>query len=93
MPGIGIPELLVLGLVVLIVFGPKRLPEMGRSLGRGLREFKSSVTGSKEEDELFTLPAELTVAEEVESPRRRNPEGRGQLAGSGRLRKGESATP
>lgn len=47
MPGfIGIPELLVLGLVVLLLFGPKRLPEMGRSLGHGLREFKDSVTGS-----------------------------------------------
>ncbi len=46
MPGwIGFPELLVLLLVVLLVFGPKRLPEMGRSLGRGMREFKDSVTG------------------------------------------------
>jgi sec-independent protein translocase protein TatA len=46
MPGfIGFPELIVLGLVALLVFGPKRLPEMGRSLGRGMREFKDSVTG------------------------------------------------
>ena len=46
MPGfIGFPELLLLGLVVLLVFGPKRLPEMGRSLGRGMREFKDSVSG------------------------------------------------
>ena len=46
MPGfIGVPELLLLGLVALLVFGPKRLPEMGRSLGRGMREFKDSVTG------------------------------------------------
>ena len=36
MPGfIGLPEILLLGLVVLLVFGPKRLPEMGRSMGRG----------------------------------------------------------
>jgi len=49
MPGfIGFPELLLLGLVALLVFGPKRLPEMGRSLGRGLREFKSSVTGDED---------------------------------------------
>ena len=47
MPGfIGMPELLLLGLVALLVFGPKRLPEMGRSLGRGMREFKDSVSGS-----------------------------------------------
>jgi sec-independent protein translocase protein TatA len=46
MPGfIGLPELLLLGLVVLVLFGPKRLPEMGRGLGKGLREFKDSVTG------------------------------------------------
>ena len=50
MPGfIGLPELIVLGLVVLLVFGPKRLPEMGRSLGRGMREFKDSVTGDDDE--------------------------------------------
>ena len=47
MPGfIGFPEILLLGLVVLVVFGPKRLPEMGRSLGHGLREFKDSVTNN-----------------------------------------------
>jgi sec-independent protein translocase protein TatA len=52
--GIGWVEILILLLVALLVFGPKRLPEMGRSLGRGLREFKDSVTG-KDEDER-TLP-------------------------------------
>jgi sec-independent protein translocase protein TatA len=51
MPGfIGMPELLLLGLVVLLVFGPKRLPELGRSLGRGIREFKGSVTGDHDHD-------------------------------------------
>ncbi|MGH7622534.1 MAG: twin-arginine translocase TatA/TatE family subunit [Gemmatimonadaceae bacterium] len=44
------PELLLLGLVALIVFGPKRLPEMGRGLGKGMREFKESVTGSPRGD-------------------------------------------
>jgi sec-independent protein translocase protein TatA len=38
-------------IVLLIVFGPKRLPEMGRSLGRGMREFKDSITGSDRDDE------------------------------------------
>ena len=47
MPGfIGATELIMLALVALLVFGPKRLPEMGRSLGRGLREFKDSVSTS-----------------------------------------------
>jgi sec-independent protein translocase protein TatA len=57
MPGfIGLPELLLLGLVVLLVFGPKRLPEMGRSMGRGLREFKNSVGGGHD-TEPIDLPA------------------------------------
>jgi sec-independent protein translocase protein TatA len=51
MPGfVGFPELLLLGLVVLLVFGPKRLPEMGRSMGKGLREFKESIAGDKPEE-------------------------------------------
>ncbi len=67
MPGfIGFPELLLLGLVVLLVFGPKRLPEMGRSMGRGLREFKTSITGDKDEVDVsnFAVPAELVHNEE-----------------------------
>jgi len=65
MPGfIGLPELLLLGLVVLLVFGPKRLPEMGRSLGRGMREFKDSVTGGDSKDHL-AIPEELTREREA----------------------------
>jgi len=49
MPGfIGFPEILLLGIVVLVIFGPKRLPEMGRSLGHGLREFKDSMTSNQD---------------------------------------------
>jgi sec-independent protein translocase protein TatA len=66
MPGfVGFPELLLLGLVVLLVFGPKRLPEMGRSLGRGMREFKTSVTGADNEDR-FALPQEPVPVRERE---------------------------
>ncbi len=55
--GIGIWELLILLLVLLLVFGPKRLPEMGRQLGKGMREFKDSVTGdSKDDDDAALLP-------------------------------------
>jgi len=49
--GIGGMELAAILVIALIVFGPKRLPEMGRSLGKGIREFKDSVTGHDEEDE------------------------------------------
>jgi sec-independent protein translocase protein TatA len=45
MPTIGPPELIVILVIALLVLGPKRLPETGRSLGRGLREFKDSITG------------------------------------------------
>jgi sec-independent protein translocase protein TatA len=67
MPGwIGVPELLILLLVVLLVFGPKKLPEMGRSLGRGMREFKSSVTGGDDHHAAeLTAPA---VEEPVRAP-------------------------
>ena len=48
-------EIVIILVIVLIIFGPKRLPDLGRSLGHGMREFKDSVTG-KDKDE---LPAEL----------------------------------
>ena len=54
--GIGIWELLILLLVLLLVFGPKRLPEMGRQLGKGMREFKDSVTGESKDDEAEPRP-------------------------------------
>ena len=60
--GIGIWELLILLLVLLLVFGPKRLPEMGRQLGKGMREFKDSVTGDSTDDE---APVALPPAEPV----------------------------
>ena len=52
--GIGWMELVILLLVALLIFGPKRLPEMGRSLGRGMREFKDSISGK--DDDRAELP-------------------------------------
>ena len=57
MPNIGAPEIILLLLVALLLFGAKRLPEIGRSLGSGMREFKDSVTGHSKDDE--TTVAEL----------------------------------
>lgn len=72
MPGfIGFPELLLFGLVVLLVFGPKRLPEMGRSMGKGLREFKNSVSGDKHgaDEAVIELPPGFTQAStEITTP-------------------------
>jgi sec-independent protein translocase protein TatA len=45
MPNIGTGEIILLLLLALLLFGAKRLPEIGRSLGSGMREFKDSVTG------------------------------------------------
>ena len=53
-PEIGISGLILILVVALLVFGPKRLPEMGRSLGRGMREFKDSISGQGNDE-----PAEL----------------------------------
>ena len=50
--------------IVLIIFGPKRLPELGRSMGRGIREFKGSVTGDdKDQDDVDAERAELEARE------------------------------
>lgn len=72
MPGfIGMPELLLLGIVTLLIFGPKRLPEMGRSLGRGMREFKDSVTGDSKpgpEDTVEARSSELAPAPATTAP-------------------------
>ncbi len=49
MPNIGPMEILVVLVIALIVFGPKRLPELGKSVGKGIREFRGSVTGETAE--------------------------------------------
>jgi len=50
MPTIGPMELVVVLIIALVVVGPKKLPELGRSLGGGMREFKDSVTGKADKD-------------------------------------------
>ncbi len=62
MPDIGPLELGIILLIVLIVFGPKRLPGLGRQLGTGMREFKDSITGKNKDDD--AEPAEPVVREQ-----------------------------
>jgi sec-independent protein translocase protein TatA len=50
MPNIGTGEIVLLLLLALLLFGARRLPEIGRSLGKGMREFKDSVSG-RDDDE------------------------------------------
>lgn len=49
--GIGATELIIVLVIVLIIFGPKKLPQLGRSLGGGLREFRNSVSGKDHDDD------------------------------------------
>lgn len=49
MPNIGPMEILVVLIIALVVFGPKRIPELGKSLGRGINEFRGSVSGDAPE--------------------------------------------
>lgn len=65
MPNLGAPELIVILLVALVVFGPRKLPELGKSLGHGLREFRKHTSGITEEFKagLDTAPAPATAAQ------------------------------
>lgn len=62
---IGPLEIIVVLIIALVVFGPKRLPELGRSLGRGIREFRGSVTGDHDDDddERLSPPAGIEAGE------------------------------
>jgi len=70
MPGsIGWQGLVVILIILLLVFGPKRLPEMGRSLGRGMREFKDSITGSGIDDDEPRRRPEITPGDDTQAVR------------------------
>ena len=56
MPNIGPMELIVVLILALVVLGPKRLPDVGRSLGRGMREFRESVSRVNDRRELSRVP-------------------------------------
>ena len=58
MPSIGPLEIAVVLIIALVVLGPKKLPEMGRSVGRGMREFKEAVTGGNDDPK----PAQVAAA-------------------------------
>jgi len=72
MPNIGPLELGIILLIILIVFGPKRLPGLGRQLGSGMREFKDSITGKDKDDDdedrdAFGTPAERSRRAELDA--------------------------
>jgi sec-independent protein translocase protein TatA len=72
MPNIGPLEIVGLLLLALLLFGAKRLPEIGRSLGSGMREFKDSVSGNTKTEERAELPVSTTQETTAHSPEREN---------------------
>ena len=67
--GIGTVEIVLILIAALIVFGPKRLPELGRSMGKGIREFRGSISGKNDdEDEKSSKPAEIEGAKDADEP-------------------------
>jgi sec-independent protein translocase protein TatA len=68
---LGVPELLIILVILLLVLGPKRLPGIGRQLGAGMREFRDSITGRHSEDDQ-ERPAVEAPAEE-RAPARPDP--------------------
>ena len=69
LPSVGIPELIIILTIALIVFGPRKLPELGRSLGRSLNEFKRASNELKN-----TLEDEFRVVDQRSTERQRPPE-------------------
>lgn len=64
--GIHWQELVIILVIALIIFGPRRLPEVGRSLGSGIKEFRDSFSGKSDDDPKAAVAAAVTVP--VESP-------------------------
>ncbi len=78
--GIGPPELLVIFLIILILFGAKRLPELARSLGKSINEFKTATTSIK--DDLDFTKEEPTASKKRPSPPTAPPDSKNEDAKS-----------
>ena len=85
MPNVGPLELVILLVIVLVIFGPKRLPGLGKQLGSGMREFKDSLTSKTDDDDedgdeaekardAFGQPAAPVQREATTVPREPQPE-------------------
>ncbi len=70
MPNVGLPEIIIVLVIALVIFGPKRLPELGRSLGSGMRGFKDSVSGKGDDDQHEQLEADSQPEDAKREPAR-----------------------
>ncbi len=71
MPNVGPLEIAIVLVIVLLIFGPKRLPGLGKQLGTGMREFKDSISGKSDDDDSRSDPEPapaLAAAPEPEAP-------------------------
>lgn len=59
MGSVGMPELIIIFLVVLLLFGSKRLPELARGLGKGIREFKKATSGLRDELDISDIENDI----------------------------------
>ena len=66
--GIGPLELVIVLVIILVIFGPKRLPQAGKALGQGLREFKDSVSGKDKDSDSDSESAEAPELPPAEKP-------------------------
>ena len=63
---VGWPELLIVVVILLVIFGAKRLPEVGRSLGSGMRGFKDSISGKDEADDVVSERQQVTSGDDTD---------------------------
>lgn len=87
-----VTDLIVVAVVALLIFGPKRLPMLGRSLGQGLREFKEGITGDNKRDDAEERPA-LTPAAAADPAPAPSPVASAPAAGERQSAEAGSAEP
>ena len=74
MPNVGPLEIAVVLVIVLIIFGPKRLPELGQAMGRGIRQFKSSLSGDDDKDSPEEKKRELQASQQAQASQPQSPQ-------------------
>jgi sec-independent protein translocase protein TatA len=61
MPNLGAPELIIIALVILLLFGATRLPKLGKSMGQSIKGFKDGLNDASEDDEIVDVKRDATV--------------------------------